>query len=237
MSGRLTSTSLFLLLGLGAGASGCNEDLLNPMADRQPKVVAYATNETFEDGLSMRAPPAGTVPRERIVNNPAVTAGRPPGAAPESNTYVTSIPIPVDAALMKLGQKRYNIFCSTCHGPAGDGNSIVGTQMALRPPPSLVPYADRPPGYIFEVITNGFGMMASYAAELPVRDRWAVVAYVRALQISQTASIDKAPAEERARLMAEPATQGASPPAGGQPTHGAPQGAPAAPGSVHKEAP
>jgi hypothetical protein len=75
--------------------------------------------------------------------------------------------------------------------------------MALRPPPSLLPYANRPPGYIFEVITRGFGMMASYAAELPVRERWAVVAYLRALQISQSSTVDKVPPDHRPELDKE----------------------------------
>jgi hypothetical protein len=84
--------------------------------------------------------------------------------------------------------------------------------MALRPPPSLHLYANKPAGYLFEVITKGFGMMASYAAELPVRERWAVVAYVRALQISQASSLDMAPPDERARLASSPA-EPAEPPA------------------------
>ena len=88
--------------------------------------------------------------------------------------------------LLDTGRKRYDITCGTCHGPLGDGDSIVARQMALRPPPSLHRYVDRPAGYIYEVITKGFGMMASYAAELTVEERWAVVAYVRALQLSQS---------------------------------------------------
>ena len=76
--------------------------------------------------------------------------------------------------------------------------------MALRPPPSLHKYADRAPGYIFEVITKGFGLMASYAAELTIEERWAVVAYVRALQISQSVPVDRIPPAERARLEATP---------------------------------
>lgn len=190
-------TLLLLALGGGATFAGCDEDLINPMAARQPKVNAYAVSDFYDDGLTMRQPPAGTVPRERLTGNAAVTTGRTPTG------HVTQIPIPVDDALLRLGRKRYDITCGTCHGPAGDGDSIVARQMALRPPPSLHNYADRPPGYIFEVITKGFGMMAPYATELPVRERWAVVAYVRALQISQASSLDKAPPDERARLEKE----------------------------------
>lgn len=190
------------LLAVGAfSIGGCDEDLLNPMAARQPRVGFYQPSEFYEDGLSMRHPPEGTVPRERMVMNPSLTSGKVPGMAA---TYVTSFPLKVDWELVELGRKRYNITCGTCHGPAGDGDSIVGRQMALKPPPSLLLFAGRPVGYLFEVATNGFGMMASYAAELPVRERWAVVAYIRALQLSQAVPIDKAPPEEQMKLRGTP---------------------------------
>jgi mono/diheme cytochrome c family protein len=186
-----------LLLGVFAGAAGCDEDLINPMASRQPRVQDYAESEFYDDGIAMREPPAGTVPRQRITGNPGLTTGK------VGTQYVTTFPVKVDDALMRLGQKRFNITCGTCHGPAGDGESIVAKQMALRPPPSLIEYANRPVGYIFEVASKGHGLMASYAAELPVRERWAVVAYVRALQVSRTATLDKAPMAERERLEKE----------------------------------
>jgi mono/diheme cytochrome c family protein len=182
------------LLGLGGG---CDEDLINPMAARQPRVQAYSQSDFYADGLSMREPPVGTVPRQRFTGNPAFTTGK------EGKDFVTAFPIKVDDALLRLGQKRYNITCGTCHGPLGDGDSIVGRQMALRPPPSLIEYANRPVGYIFEVASKGHGLMASYAAELPVPERWAVVAYVRALQLSRTATLDKVPVAERSRLEKE----------------------------------
>jgi mono/diheme cytochrome c family protein len=182
--------------------AGCDEDLLNPMAARQPRVQNYSQSDFYSDGMAMREPPAGTVPRDRIVMNAGLTLGRVLG--PKGEVYATSIPMKVDRPLMELGQKRFNITCATCHGPVGDGDSLVARQMALKPPPSLHDFAKREPGYIYDVITRGFGMMASYAAELPVRDRWAVVAYVQALQLSQSASLDQVPPEERARLEAMP---------------------------------
>ena len=193
------TSRVFALVGLVLGAAGCNEDLLNPMADRQPRVQAYGLSEFHDDGLAMRQAIPGTVPRERFVKNGALTTGKVLGAD-NKETYVTSFPMKVDRAFLELGRKRYDITCSTCHGPTGDGDSIVAKQMSLRPPPSLLAYADKPVGYIFEVATNGFGMMASYAGELPVRERWAVVAYIKALQISQTYAFDKLSADERARL-------------------------------------
>lgn len=215
------SARRFLLpLGLAvvSATAGCDEDLINPMAARQPKVLAYAPSGFYDDGLAMREPPVGTVPRERVVLNPGLTTGKVaaagktngaapagvPGAAPANEAYLTTFPIKVDRPLLELGRKRYDITCGACHGPVGDGDSMVARQMSLRPPPSLHLYTDRPPGYIYEVITNGFGMMASYAAELPVRERWAVVAYVRALQLSQAAPVDVVPPDQRAKLQEGP---------------------------------
>jgi mono/diheme cytochrome c family protein len=193
--------SALLLGGAVISSAGCiDEDLINPMAGRQEKVLNYAPSEFYADGLAMREPPQGTVPRERIVLNAALSAGKT--GEPGHEIYVPTIPLKVDRPLVALGKKRFDITCGTCHGPLGDGDSIVAHQMSLRPPPSLHKYADRPPGYIFEVITHGFGMMASYAGELTVRERWAVVAYVRALQISQATPLDKAPPEARAKLTA-----------------------------------
>jgi mono/diheme cytochrome c family protein len=191
---RTMQTSV-LLLALGAAA--CDEDAINPMAARQPRVNAYSGSEFYSDGLGMRQPPVGTVPRQRVTGNPGVTSGK------QGAVYSSAFPLRLDEALMRTGQKRYNVICGTCHGPLGDGDSIVARQMALRPPPSLMDYANRPSGYLFEVISKGHGLMASYAAELPVQERWAVVAYVRALQISRTATLDKAPLAERTRLEKE----------------------------------
>lgn len=189
--------AVVLSLALLAGAA-CDEDVINPMAARQPKVQAYRESDFYSDGLAMREPPAGTVPRERVLGIPGIGTGKV-GAQ-----YLTQIPIKVDAALLSLGRRRYDITCGTCHGPLGDGDSIVGRQMALRPPPSLHLYKERPVGYLFEVATKGFGLMASYAAELPVRDRWAVIAYIQALQLSQSAPVALAPPEKRADLDKEP---------------------------------
>jgi mono/diheme cytochrome c family protein len=117
--------------------------------------------------------------------------------------YASKIPIPLTPELLAVGRKRYDITCGTCHGPLGDGNSIVAKQMSLRPPPSLHLYVNRAPGYIFQVITHGFGLMASYAAELSIEERWAVVAYVRALQVSQNVPVGALPPEARRQLEQE----------------------------------
>jgi mono/diheme cytochrome c family protein len=210
---------LHLLLGLAgvvATSSACiDENILDPMADSQPRAGRYKESAFYSDGLSMHAPPEGTVPRERITGNAPLTTGRLPDGAIQPNgeplpVYVAAIPVPVTKQLLALGRKRFDITCATCHGPLGDGNSIVGTQMALRPPPSLIDpkYIAKPAGYIFEVATRGFGLMASYAAELDVQERWAVVAYLRALQLAQSASIDQVPPARRSELDV-PAPSGA----------------------------
>jgi mono/diheme cytochrome c family protein len=210
------------------GALGCDENILDPMADRQPRAHAYKESVFFADGLSMRAAPEGTVPRERVTLHTTLTTGREgetghiAANGERVPSYAKAIPLPVTRQLVELGRKRFDITCATCHGPLGDGNSIVANQMSLRPPPSLHKYNDRAPGYIFEVISKGFGLMASYAAEMTVEERWAVVAYVRALQISQRVTLDHIPAEERARLEAMPTSASTSTSA---PVPAAPHGA------------
>jgi mono/diheme cytochrome c family protein len=194
--------------------SGCDENLLNPMAFRQPREKAYDVSHFFADGLSMRAAPRGTVAREARGDAggfaaPGVDSGyaRAGGTrAPSGEVirpYLTAIPVPVTRALLAEGRHRFEIVCATCHGLLGDGHSVVARQMALRPPPSLHLYADRPPGFFFEAITRGAGLMPAHAAELAVEDRWAVVAYLRALMLSQQSPLASAPPEERARLEGE----------------------------------
>jgi mono/diheme cytochrome c family protein len=194
---QLAPLAVASLLAASFTAAGCDEDALNPMSARQPRIAAYGGSDFYADGMGMRQLPPGTVPRERITGDSGLTSGKV-GA-----NFVTTFPVKVDEALLRLGQKRYNITCGTCHGPLGDGDSIVAKQMSLKAPPSLMTFADRPVGYIFEVATFGHGLMASYAAELPIKERWAVVAYVRALQRSRTATLEQAPVAERARLEKE----------------------------------
>ena len=201
---RLLAIQVLSLL-LGLSAVGCDENILDPMADRQQKSIRYKESPFYADGLSMRAAPEGTVPRERITLNPRLTTGREPDGPMQPNmeplpNYVTTVPLPMSRKLLELGRKRFDITCATCHGPLGDGKSIVATQMSLRPPPSLQDpkFVAKPAGYIYEVISKGFGMMASYAAELTVEERWAVVAYLRALQLSQNTAVGALPAPQPA---------------------------------------
>jgi mono/diheme cytochrome c family protein len=199
MTARLVLTAALL----SVATSACDENILDQMADNQPKANRYRESKFFQDGLTMKAPPEGTVPRERITLNARMTTGRETDGPIQSNgeplpVYVKTLPVPVTRKLLDLGRKRYDITCGTCHGPLGDGDSIVARQMSLRPPPSLHRYTERPAGYIFEVATKGFGLMASYAAETTVEERWAIVAYIRALQLSQSMpATDLSPAERQ----------------------------------------
>jgi mono/diheme cytochrome c family protein len=147
----------------------------------QAKYEYYEPSEFWADGRSMREPPQGTIPREAKVGNPGLTTGRINGA------LVATIPMQVDKNLLLLGQKKYSIVCAQCHGVLGDGNSIVAENMGLRLPPSLLELANRPAGHFYTAINEGFGVMPSFSGELNTQERWAVVAYVRALQASRGA--------------------------------------------------
>ncbi len=169
---------------------------LDPM-QRQQKYKAYQSSEYYADGLAMRDPPAGTVPYGPLLPLEVATGLGPDGRP------VALVPLPVDAKLLRRGRARFDVTCATCHGVLGDGESQVAMNMSLRRPPSLHAYRDVTDGYIFRVISEGFGLMPSYATHLTPEDRWAVVAYVRALQLSQHATIEQVPPEERSKLEGE----------------------------------
>jgi len=161
---------------------GCTESDIDPMM-RQEKMKAYWVNDHYADGRSMRVPPTGTVPRER-------------------DLAAETTPPPVTAALLQRGHERFDIHCAVCHGYAGDGDSVVASKMSLRGPPTLVD--DKLRAYsvqqIFTVATEGYGYMPTYAAEISAKDRWAISNYVKALQLSQHASLDDVPADKRGEL-------------------------------------
>jgi len=172
--------------------SGC--DVLDPMMVQQ-KVKTYRPSDFHADGIPMRPPPAGAVAREDLLP-PEVATGLGADDRPLPRS-----PLPVTRQTLDLGRKRYEIVCAVCHGLLGDGDSVVAKNMSLKPPPSLHLKAGNADGYYYGVITRGFGVMSSYATHLSVEERWAVVAYLRALQLSQRAKVDLVPAAERARLQ------------------------------------
>lgn len=170
--------------------------------DNQPKFKAQSANPLFADGRAMRPSVLGTVARGELFSDTRVKMGI------QNNQWISTIPVEVDAAVMKRGQERYNIYCTPCHGNAGYGNGIVNAraerlQEGLWVPPSSLHdklVRSRPDGHLFNTISNGIRTMPPYGSQIDVEDRWAIVAYVRALQRSQNATIDDVPQEWRASL-------------------------------------
>ena len=134
--------------------------------------------------------------------------GIPQAPAPSYQGFVTEFPMPITAADLDRGQERFNIYCSVCHGRLGDGSGMI-VKRGFRKPPSFHEERLRnaPIGYCFDVETNGFGAMPDYASQIPPEDRWRIISYIRALQMSQRATLADVPASERAKL------NGGSPPA------------------------
>jgi mono/diheme cytochrome c family protein len=173
---------------------GCSkEDMVT-----QPKLKPYQESSFFVDGQSSRPLVAGTVARGQLDLDPAYYKGK------LGDLLVDKIPAKVDRAFLVRGQERYNIYCSPCHSRSGDGRGMI-VQRGFPPPPSFHTerLLDAPPGHYFNVISNGYGAMYSYASRIPTDDRWAIVAYIRALQLSQNASLEDLPAERRSELEKE----------------------------------
>jgi len=173
-----------------------------PDMDNQPKYKAQSRNMMFADRRAMRPPVTGAVARGTTLGNPALTSGK------EGEDWVEAIPVPIDRATLQRGRERYDIYCSPCHGLAGFGDGMVAKRAdellegTWTPPTSFHSelLRERPVGHLFNTITNGIRNMPAYGPQVPVEDRWAIVAYVRALQRSQNATVDDVPPEIRAQL-------------------------------------
>jgi hypothetical protein len=179
--------------------AGCNaQDMVI-----QPKLKPYQESAFFTDGQSARSLLIGTIARGHLQVDPAYDTGK------TGDLLVDKIPerVKVDRKLLEHGRERYNIYCSPCHSRAGDGRGMI-VQRGFPPPPSFHEQRllDAPAGHFFNVITSGYGAMYSYAARVPIDERWAIVAYIRALQLSQHATLDDLPAEERAKLEPKEST-------------------------------
>jgi mono/diheme cytochrome c family protein len=200
-----------------------------------PRYKVYKKSEFFNDGRASRDLPEGTVARGLLKENKALYTGKVDNPDPNAqaqtslnaagNTVMTTFPnmidefpVPVTKELIDRGQERFNIYCIVCHGPTGNGDGMIVRRGFIVPPTY---HDDRlrnaPVGHFFDVMTNGFGRMNSYAAQVPVHDRWAIVAYIRALQVSQNpsaATLTPAPAANTA-APAQQSTPNASTPGGG----------------------
>jgi mono/diheme cytochrome c family protein len=168
-------------------AAGCRQQ----MAD-QPRYRPLQQSTFFGDDRSARPLPPGTVAQGQLKADERFSTGKSGGA------LVTTLPVPLTRELLARGQERFNIFCSPCHDRTGNGGGMV-VQRGYRRPPSY--HIDRlrvaPIGHFFDVITNGFGAMPDYAAQVLPADRWAIAAYIRALQLSQNATLADVPPPAR----------------------------------------
>lgn len=190
-----------LLLGIVILLGGCRGSLkedppihINPNMDSMERFEAQEANPFFKDGRAMRPPVPGTVGRGMLREDVAFHTGRN-----ADGDYVQVMPMEYTVEFANRGRERYDIYCSVCHGAAGDGQGIV-----MEGGYGFVPigfHNDRlrtvEDGYLYEVITQGVRSMPAYAQQIPIADRWAIVAYVRALQRSQNADRDDIPADEQ----------------------------------------
>lgn len=170
--------------------AACRQDMHDA-----PRYDPLEATTFFADGSTARQPVANTVARGQLNEDRHLYEGV------VDNQPADTFPMPVTAEVMARGQERFNVFCSPCHGRTGLGNGMI-VQRGFRQPPSF--HDDRlinaPVGYFFDVMTHGFGAMQDYSAQVPVADRWAIAAYIRALQRARRGTIDDVPADRRAEL-------------------------------------
>jgi mono/diheme cytochrome c family protein len=194
---KRNAITLALVAVAAIGLAGCRQDMHNG-----PRYRAFqATGPSGSgDNRSVRTLPPGTVARGWLREDDALYTGKVNGV------FVEQFPFAIGHDELARGQQRFNIYCTPCHGRLGNGQGMV-VQRGLRQAASY--HNDRlraeKAGYFFDVITNGFGAMQGYAEQIPVRDRWLIIAYVRALQLSQHASLDDVPADRRGQLNETPA--------------------------------
>jgi hypothetical protein len=190
VAATLRVASVALLLAL-ISITACRQDMHD-----QPKYIPLRPSEFFIDGRSARPIPEGTVARGHLNDDSLFYTGKGPDGKP-----VDTFPFPVTKEVILHGQQRFNVYCTPCHDRTGSGAGMI-VRRGYRRPPTY--HSDRlrqvPNGYIFDVITNGFGAMPDYAAQIPPADRWAIVSYIRALQLSQQASLGDLPAAARSQL-------------------------------------
>jgi len=202
---RVLGVGALALAALAAGgcARGCTSSRppihLNPSMDDQPKVRPQAASPFFYDGAGMRPPVPGTVAIGGLKEDAAFFTGK--GA---DGQFVAAIPMPADEAMLERGRQRYVIYCQPCHDARGDGKGILFQRGSV---PTATFHQDKvlkyPDGQLFDVITNGMGLMPSYRWPIPPSDRWAIIAHVRELQRDRLARAAAAPAAAQAPAPAQ----------------------------------
>jgi mono/diheme cytochrome c family protein len=205
---------------------GCQQQMAEQPAYRPLEESAF-----FADGRSARPLPAGVVPRGPLqVADPLYSglsdrSGSPPEAQPlTAEGYSSAVPFPLTEEVLHRGQERFDIFCAVCHGFDGKGNGKIVQRGYTAPPNYMTDLSrgfehrgirirlrDVPIGYFFEVISKGYGAMPDYESQVPPQDRWAIAAYVRALQIGQHLPLADLPEDERAKILSELAERGGAP--------------------------
>lgn len=194
MRGKVSVGAAALLAAL----CGCRQEMYD-----QPRYKPLAESSFFADRRASRPLVQGTVARGTLAAGPRAAAG-----APGAEASMTELPMPLTRELLSRGRDRYEIFCTPCHDRTGSGAGMV-VRRGYRPPPSLhiERLREAPVGQLYDVTTRGLGAMSDYAQQISPEDRWAIAAYVRALQLSQRATVADVPAEERARLAREATTR------------------------------
>jgi mono/diheme cytochrome c family protein len=189
---------------VAAGFSGCGRGRpskrtpihINPNMDEQEKYKAQEESKFFADGATMRTPVAGTVARGWLHENTEYYSGKN-----EKGEYIAKIPAEINMQLLQRGHERYDIYCAPCHSRVGDGRGIMISRGYVPPPSFHQNYIrEMKDGYFFDVITNGVRNMPGYGHQVKVADRWAIVAYLRALQRSHNASEKDVPQELRQEI-------------------------------------
>jgi mono/diheme cytochrome c family protein len=190
------------LAALSLLAAGCSR---LDMQD-QPKYRPQRPSEFFADGRSERQPVEGTVARGALEEDTAFYEGKD-----AAGRDIADFPIAVDKTVILRGQQRYDVYCAPCHGRIGNGLGMI-VRRGFKQPPSyhIERLRDAPVGHFYDVISNGYGAMLNYASQVQPRDRWAIIAYIRALQYSENANINDLPAEARAKVPAAGTTPSAA---------------------------
>lgn len=193
--------TLKLLAALAVGMlvlTSCGRNMFD-----QPRVNAFDGSQYFADGMGMRPIPDGTVSRERGALQPSYLTGLGPTG------FLAELPIDLSYEVLERGKQRYDIYCAPCHNYNGDGTGMI-VQRGFPQPASLVHeqrLIDSPVGYYFNAMTNGFGRMYSYSSRIKPEDRWAIAAYIKALQLSQNADISDVPADILSQLSSTEASR------------------------------
>lgn len=187
--GRSSARAVALAVACVALA-GCRQDMHDA-----PRYDPLEQSQFFPDGAASRVLVPNTVARGQLREDEHLYTGKVNGQP------ATEFPMPVTAEVMARGQERFNVYCSPCHGQSGEGNGMI-VQRGFRQPPSYHEerLRNEPVGYFFDVMTNGFGAMQDYSAQVTVTDRWAIAAYIRALQLSRQATVADVPADRRGDL-------------------------------------